>query len=151
MAKSISRKEFIRLIGSSAVAVVALSQLGCQKADTIPLTDFYIDLSNGSVNDNNGHYSTIPDFTNLYLTGGFVYVNGIIVFKGLDQQFYALSQYCTHQGCNVEYEVAYNEIVCPCHQSHFDIYGNVTMGPAYYPLYQYAVSQSGSILHIYTP
>jgi Rieske Fe-S protein len=149
--RSISRKEFIRLIGSSALAFTALNQLACQKADTIPLTDFYLDLTNGTVTDNVGNYGIVPDYTNLYLTGGYVYVNGIIIFKGLDQFYYALSQYCTHQGCNVEYQVAFNEMVCPCHQSHYDIYGNVTMGPAAFPLYQYAVAQSGSILHIYTP
>lgn len=151
MKKAITRKEFIRLIGSSAIAMVALNQLSCDEVDAVPLNDFYLDLTNGSVTDSNGNYSVIPDFANLYLTGGFVYVNGIIIFKGLDQSFYALSQYCTHQGCNVEYQVAYNELVCPCHQSHFDIYGNVTMGPAAYSLYYYAVTQNGSVLHIYTP
>jgi len=133
-----NRKEFIRLMGSSTIAVVALNQLGCTKVDQQPLMDFTIDL-------------TDPAYSTLFLTGGYLYINGLIVFRGIDQNYYALSQYCTHQGCNVEYQVAYDEIVCPCHQSHFDVFGNVTMGPATFPLYSYAVTLSGSILHIYTP
>ncbi len=46
--------------------------------------------------------------------------------------FTALSLTCTHLGCTVEA----NEkgFACPCHNSSFDIDGNVTQGPAVKPL-----------------
>ncbi|MBN8582631.1 MAG: Rieske (2Fe-2S) protein [Anaerolineae bacterium] len=46
--------------------------------------------------------------------------------------FTALSLTCTHLGCTVEP----NEkgFACPCHNSSFDVDGNVTNGPAVKPL-----------------
>jgi len=133
-----NRKEFIRLIGSSTLAVIALNQLGCSKSDQVPMVDFTIDLTDSK-------------YSQLELIGSYIYLNGLILFRGIDQNYYALSQYCTHQGCSVQYEVSYNDILCPCHGSHFDLNGNVTVGPAVYPLYQYATELTGSLLHIYTP
>ncbi|MCS6916871.1 MAG: Rieske 2Fe-2S domain-containing protein [Chitinophagales bacterium] len=110
----------------------------CEQVDSQQRVDFYIDL-------------TDPQYQDLYLTGGYIYVNSIMVFKGLDQNYYALSQYCTNDVCMVQYQVAFNEVVCTCDQSHFDVYGNPTFGPAVYPLYRYATSLYGSMLRIYTP
>ena len=46
--------------------------------------------------------------------------------------FTALSLTCTHLGCTLEP----NEtgFACPCHNSSFDVQGNVTHGPAVKPL-----------------
>lgn len=110
----------------------------CESVDSQQKVDFYIDL-------------TDPRYQDLYLTGGQVYVNNIIVFKGLDQQYYALSMYCTNDVCVVNYQVAFDELVCTCDQSKFDVYGNATFGPATYPLYRYATSLHGSMLRIYSP
>ncbi|MFI5134499.1 MAG: hypothetical protein ACHQD9_01480, partial [Chitinophagales bacterium] len=94
----------------AAFLVMLLVSNGCQKRDIVGGNDFYIDLTTGNVTDRFGAYQTnIPDYTNLYLTGGYVYVYGIIVLKGLDQAFYALSQYHSTDGCTVDYEVAYDE------------------------------------------
>ncbi|MEO5675025.1 MAG: Rieske (2Fe-2S) protein [Chitinophagales bacterium] len=133
------RKEFIRLLGIGTLGVVALNQLGCSKADQQPRIDFYID-------------TTDPLYFSLLNTGGYVYVNGLIIFKGIDLNYYALSQYCTHQGCDVTYQVAFNELICPCHGSQYDINGQVTMGPAIAPLYQYVTEVvSGTLIHVFTP
>ncbi|MEV4940878.1 Rieske (2Fe-2S) protein [Streptomyces zaomyceticus] len=49
-------------------------------------------------------------------------------------EFKAFSSKCTHQGCAVS-SVKDGVIVCPCHQSHFDISdGSVKSGPATAPL-----------------
>jgi len=125
---------------------------GCENRDIIPASDFYIDLNNGNVTDHNGAYQmNIPDFTNLYITGGYVYVFGIIVFKGLDQGYYALSQYHSVDGCSVEYQVFYDELVCPCDQVHFNKYGQETIGSGTSYLAVYATTLSNQILHVYTP
>jgi Rieske Fe-S protein len=118
--------------------IVAFAQVKCRNVDSYPRVDFYIDLLD-------------PAYTSLYITGNYVYVNGVIVFKGLDQDYYALSQYCTTDFCNVAYQVAYNELVCPCDQLHYDLYGNEMWGNGNPPLYPYATFLSGSLLHVYTP
>ena len=125
---------------------------GCTKKEIIAASNFYIDLNTGNVTDQNGNYqSTIPDFAKLYTTGGYVYVLGVIVFKGLDQSYYALSQYHTTDGCSVEYQVNFDELVCPCDQYHFDKSGHETFGSGTSYLTVYYTSLSNSILHIYAP
>lgn len=133
-----NRKDFIRLMGTGALAVVVLNQLGCSKSDSIPNKDFTIDLND-------------PQYSALLNPGGSVYINSLIVFKAVDGNFYALSQICTHEGCTVEYLEAQNDIFCPCHGSQYDIQGNVTHGPSTTPLFQYATSLSGTTLHVFTP
>ncbi|GAB4545185.1 MAG: Rieske 2Fe-2S domain-containing protein [Anaerolineales bacterium] len=49
-----------------------------------------------------------------------------------DEGFTALSLTCTHLGCTVEAEE--NGFACPCHNSQFDLNGNVKRGPAAKPL-----------------
>ncbi|MET9677450.1 Rieske (2Fe-2S) protein [Streptomyces sp. NPDC006482] len=49
-------------------------------------------------------------------------------------EFKAFSSKCTHAGCAVS-GVENGVIVCPCHQSHFDVSdGSVKSGPATAPL-----------------
>ncbi len=120
------------------VVLLALTHVHCEHVDRNERVDFYIDLAD-------------PYYQNLLVTGGFMYIENIIVFKGLDQHYYALSQYCTYDICNVHYVVSFNEVVCQCDQSKYDVYGSVLMGPASVPLYRYATSLHGSILRIYSP
>lgn len=52
---------------------------------------------------------------------------------------------CTHLGCNVR--VQGNDLVCPCHGSHFSSTGAVTKGPATLALPAYHTqTQNGSLL-----
>ncbi|HUM46789.1 MAG TPA: Rieske (2Fe-2S) protein [Chitinophagales bacterium] len=133
------RKEFLKKLGYSAAAFFIADYLtGCGNIDAIPNVDFYLDL-------------TDPQNNNLLNLGGFIYVSNVIVFKGLDNNYYALSKVCTHEGCDVEYNVSQNQITCPCHGSHFDISGNVTMGPAASPLFEYTTQLIGTQLHVFTP
>jgi ubiquinol-cytochrome c reductase iron-sulfur subunit len=53
--------------------------------------------------------------------------------------YIAYSKVCTHAGCSVgEYQVEYQSLVCPCHQSAFRVEegGEPFMGPAARPLPQ---------------
>jgi len=147
------RKSYLLQINRCIIFLMVVLMLGsCSRKDLIPASDFYIDLNNGNVTNSQGGYQdNIPDFTNLYLTGGYVYIYGIIVFKGLDQSYYALSQYHSTDGCDVEYQVSYDELVCPCDQVHFNKFGQETFGNGTTYLLPYATSLSNSILHIYTP
>lgn len=133
-----NRKDFIRLAGAGALGWLALNQIGCAKSDAIPQKDFTIDLND-------------PQYSDLANPGGFVYVQNLIVFKANDGNFYALSQVCTHQGCTVEFDESQNDILCPCHGSQYDIHGNVVQGPSTTPLFQYATSLNGMLLHVFNP
>ena len=147
------RNKLLPIIATCLVAIMVFYQLGCTKVDEQGRIDFYIDLTSGDVTNTNGSSQfQIPNYTqNLYVTGGKVYVNGLIVFKGLDGNYYALSQYCPNDGCDVDYQVSYDRLQCPCDLSLFNIDGSVLMGPVTVPLYRYATLLSGTSLHVYTP
>lgn len=133
------RKEFLRKLGYSAAAFFILDSFaGCQKGDQVPIVDFYLDL-------------TDPAYISLMNLGGFIYIDNTIVFKGIDNNYYALSKVCTHQGCDVEYNVSQNIMTCICHGSRFDLAGNVTQGPALSPLFEYETELIGTQLHVFTP
>ncbi|MFI1657002.1 Rieske (2Fe-2S) protein [Streptomyces sp. NPDC020472] len=85
--------------------------------------------------------NTAPEATALARTGDIPVGGGkILADKGLvitqpkAGEFKAFSSKCTHLGCAVS-SVKDGAIVCPCHQSHFDISdGSVKSGPAPSPL-----------------
>jgi cytochrome b6-f complex iron-sulfur subunit len=133
------RKEFLKRLGYSAAAFFIADYLsGCSKDNQIPFVDFTLDL-------------TDPQYNVLLNLGGYVYVQNVIVARAVDGSYLALSQICTHQGCTVQYAVAQNNIVCPCHGSEYDIHGNVIQGPSTSPLFEYATQLTGTLLHVYTP
>lgn len=52
----------------------------------------------------------------------------------------ALSAVCTHLQCLVQYDTPNTNILCACHQSKFDLDGNVVQAPATIPLKKYAAT-----------
>ncbi len=51
-----------------------------------------------------------------------------------DGGFLALSVKCTHLGCVINMNAETDGFICPCHSSHFDKFGQVTVSPASRPL-----------------
>ncbi|MFD3997767.1 Rieske 2Fe-2S domain-containing protein [Streptomyces sp. NPDC058548] len=59
---------------------------------------------------------------------------GVVITQPKAGEFKAFSSKCTHAGCAVS-SIKDGVIVCPCHQSHFDVSdGSVKSGPAGSPL-----------------
>jgi Rieske Fe-S protein len=53
-----------------------------------------------------------------------------ILFKTKDEKVYALSRICTHEGCSVNFDLAQNKLICPCHGATYEaLDGNVVSGP----------------------
>ena len=73
---------------------------------------------------------------------------GIIVLRTSNTGVRALSRNCTHAGFTVNINTAANNLVCPSHNSIFDLNGNVVSGPASGALTRYSASLSGSIITI---
>jgi 3-phenylpropionate/trans-cinnamate dioxygenase ferredoxin subunit len=73
-----------------------------------------------------------------------------LVLVNLNGQFYALDDYCPHEGAPLsDGEIAGDEIVCPWHSSHFDIRtGRVTMDPAESDIATYKVRVVGDALEV---
>jgi nitrite reductase/ring-hydroxylating ferredoxin subunit len=62
----------------------------------------------------NGAFHLEPDF---------------ILFAG-ENGPWALSRKCTHLGCKLNYREKERLLECPCHQSRFNVQGEVLAGPA---------------------
>ncbi len=61
--------------------------------------------------------------------------NGRLYLVRLDDGgFMALYHRCTHLGCTVPWDQAANQFICPCHNSQFDMAGEVLNPPAPRPL-----------------
>ena len=73
---------------------------------------------------------------------------GIIVLRTSNTGVRALSRNCTHAGFTVNINTAANNLVCPSHNSIFDLNGNVVSGPASGALTRYSASLSGAIITI---
>lgn len=76
--------------------------------------------------------------------GGKIFADqGVVVTQPTAGTFKAFSSKCTHAGCAVT-SIASEEIVCPCHGSHFSIAdGSVKTGPATQPLPAENITVSG--------
>ncbi|MGC1306617.1 MAG: Rieske 2Fe-2S domain-containing protein [Phormidesmis sp.] len=58
----------------------------------------------------------------------------LVIETGLQVAPYGLSAVCTHLGCLVDWSPTEQAFICPCHNSHYDSFGQVTRGPASKPL-----------------
>lgn len=61
----------------------------------------------------------------------------VIVLQSPDQQLFALSAKCTHEGCTITYQPGQSALWCPCHDGRFDLNGRVLSGPPPQPLAKY--------------
>lgn len=69
-------------------------------------------------------------------------VPGAPAFIGRDSNgLYAMTSTCTHAGCDMQTAAKLTTtITCGCHQSQFDLNGDVLQGPATKPLAHFAVA-----------
>ncbi|MFC8507973.1 Rieske (2Fe-2S) protein [Streptomyces sp. NPDC057411] len=73
---------------------------------------------------------------------------GVVITQPKAGEFKAFSARCTHAGCTVA-KVADGVIVCPCHQSRFDVSdGSVKGGPAPSPLEPAPIEVTGDAIRL---
>lgn len=75
--------------------------------------------------------------------GSGVIVGDVVITQATAGDFKGFSSVCTHAGCNVA-KITDGKIVCPCHNSEFNLDGTVAQGPAKKPLEAKAVSVQGN-------
>jgi cytochrome b6-f complex iron-sulfur subunit len=75
---------------------------------------------------------------------------GLIIIRTSNSGVRALSRRCTHANNTVNINNAANNLVCPSHNSIFDLNGNAISGPATGSLTQYSASinAEGTIISI---
>lgn len=147
-----SRRRFLKqlVLLSGLAAINGMLVSGCGENNTVLQTG---PLTQPEIPPNSRSTAKAPVKTNPpYLPPGFELVAPISSFKpGENPQgfalrgknvlvynsgssFYVFDDFCTHQGCQVEYAARLQKFICPCHGSEFDKSGEVIKGPALLPL-----------------
>jgi len=137
MAKSphLSRNEFVKVmvgaLGTIMGAVVGIPAIGyvISPATKKTKTDSWITV--GPLENYNVGEPTLFTFTRTKVNGWEKTVEsiGVYILRETEETVIALSNVCTHLSCRVTWHEELQEYVCPCHDGHFDIDGDVTHGP----------------------
>ena len=108
-------------------------------APTCPGGDLCLDTSTAS-------------YAQLANTNGSAIVNAsvgkLVVVRENATTAVALSAYCTHQGCTVNYSAAQQRLTCPCHGAEFSLTGSVLVGPATVALKSYPTTVASNLIEI---
>jgi Rieske Fe-S protein len=97
-------------------------------------TDAATNTPSDSVTGSSTKGSAIAQLSSLKVGEGFNFTandgSSAILFKTKDEKVYALSRICTHEGCSVDFDLAQNKLICPCHGAIYEtVDGNVISGP----------------------
>lgn len=94
---------------------------------------------------------TMVNFTRTKVNGWEKTVNsyGVYVYRKSASDIIVFSNLCTHLSCRVTWKEAQGEYICPCHDGHFDINGEVTAGPPPRALDQYVTKIEDGSLFIF--
>ena len=123
----------VGILGLFSVVITA-----CTKAMNGSATPVEVDsatnTSADSVTGSSIKGAAIAQLSSLKVGEGFNFTandgTGAILFKTKDEKVYALSRICTHQGCSVDFDLAQNKLICPCHGATYEtVDGNVISGP----------------------
>ncbi|MCR9250271.1 MAG: Rieske (2Fe-2S) protein [bacterium] len=134
-----NRKEFIKLASASVVLTsLGISLAGCEDDATITpsLGPVEIDLS-------------VSPFSDLNIEGGWLlHPSQNILLVNVSGSIRAFTSVCTHSGCARSWDFDDNEFICTCHNSKFNLSGNVVSGPASGRLAEYDVTRTGDVLRL---
>jgi cytochrome b6-f complex iron-sulfur subunit len=117
----ITRRKFLQL-GAGALGLLALFEMG--GASLAFLAPRKIEGEFGGV-VKAGDVDSFPTGSVTEFPDG-----RFFLIRADDGGFLAVYRRCTHLGCSVSWEADKNQFVCPCHASHFDLYGSVENPPA---------------------
>lgn len=76
---------------------------------------------------------------------------GLFVVRRNETEARVFSDICTHLGCRVSWHAEPEHYVSPCHDGHFDIWGNVVSGPPPRPLDEYVTKMENGNLFAKLP
>ena len=150
---SISRKEFLRTAGSTALfAYMGISVVGCSSSSTGPEEEPEGSGVDGLTID--GFVLTVnlsaSSFSSLLSEGGKVLsLEGAFLAVNVDgENIRVFTNVCTHTRCTDQWSFSPNQFTCNCHGSTFNNAGEVTGGPANGDLTEYQVTRTNNTIVI---
>jgi cytochrome b6-f complex iron-sulfur subunit len=157
-AETLNRGEFLRSLGLSTGALMALYCMGtltsCSGSDPEPAAPTTGPTSGltGNADPASGTVDFTLDLTNsnyskLATQGEFVQV-GKVVVANAQGTIVAIGNVCTHQGGLLQYRKANNDFECNVHQGHFTTTGAVKDGLPTQPVKAYKATQTNNSLRV---
>ena len=153
----IDRRQFVNVVltflGTIMGAIVGLPAIGylISPATKVQKKDDWIPL--GSLDKYPVGTPTMFSFNRTTVNGWEKTVNsyGAYVVRISPDKLKVFSNMCTHLSCRVNWKEEFKEYICPCHDGHFDIQGQVTAGPPPKPLLEYETKiESGNLFIHFT-
>jgi Rieske Fe-S protein len=157
MAKSpnLSRNDFVKVIvgvlGTIIGAVVGLPAIGYILSPALKVLQAEAWVPLGLMQDFTIGAPVLVNFTRTKINGWERTVNsyGVFVLRKSDTEAEVFSNVCTHLSCRVNWNTDVQEYICPCHDGHFNIQGDVTAGPPPRPLVKYETKVEDGKLSIH--
>jgi menaquinol-cytochrome c reductase iron-sulfur subunit len=147
MAKSphISRNDFVKatvgVLGTIMGAIIGIPIIGYIIAPALKRQESEAWIPAGTLDKYPVGEPTLFNFTRTQVNGWERTVNsyGVYVWRQSEAEndVVAFSNVCTHLACRVHWNDQVQEYVCPCHDGHFDLEGDVVSGPPPRPLDRY--------------
>ena len=133
-----SRRNLLKIGAISAVSFVITACTKAVSGSSTPTSEPVVEdtqtPSNPEQSQSQGGEVVIAQVSALVAGEGFNFKandgTDAILFKTKDEKVYALSRICTHEGCSVDFDLAQNKLICPCHGATYEaLDGNVVSGP----------------------
>jgi Rieske Fe-S protein len=138
-----SRREFVAIVtaavGSVMGALIGIPAVGYLIAPALNKEGSSAWIPAGPLENYPVGIPTLFNFNRTKVNGWEKTVNsyGVYVIRHEDNSITALSTTCTHLSCRVNWTVAEEAYICPCHDAYFDINGQIVKGPQPRPLDPY--------------
>ena len=139
-----SRRALLQALGIGAVGTFVLA--GCQQGTSLSTATSMSCSGNVCID--------LTDATNAELTqtNGAMIVDiggdSVAVIRTSDTRVIALSDICTHESCEMNYNASAQQMDCPCHGSVFALDGSVVRGPAQRPVKVYQATLANNMITI---
>ena len=151
----INRRQFVTIVvasvGTIMAAFIGLPAIGylISPATKVQDKDEWIPL--GPLENYPVGTPTLFTFTRTTVNGWEKTANsyGVYVMRYTQEQYKVFSNMCTHLSCRVNWKEDLSDYVCPCHDGHFDINGQVVSGPPPRPLDEYETKLEEGVLYIH--
>lgn len=151
----LERRDFVKVvvaaIGTIMGACIALPAIGYILSPALAVQKREDWISLGPLEAYPIGVPTLFSFTRTTINGWERTVNshGVYVVRFDENNYKVLSNMCTHLSCRVTWQEDVDQYLCPCHDAHFAIGGEVISGPPPAPLTEYETQLEDGVLSMY--
>jgi menaquinol-cytochrome c reductase iron-sulfur subunit len=157
MSKSahLDRNDFVKVVvgilGTIMGVVVGLPAIGYILSPALKTKSAEAWVPVGKLEDYPVGSPTLFSFTRSKVNGWEKSTNsyGVYIYRKSESETTAFSNVCTHLSCRVLWHADLQQYVCPCHDAHFGISGNVDSGPPPRPLDSYETKVENGDLFVH--